>query len=373
MVMTDGTVLIDHEVKISLYGGIEMDLPQKSFSIRFAEGDLQTRLFDDSERTSFGSLLLRNSSSDAVDTHIRDCLTASLLGDCGTEILYTRSRNVALYINGQYWGLYQLEESLDTTWAAYTLGVDADSAAVLDASGRNTILGTSADKEAYAELIDHIKSCPPCESDDALSYLLERVDADAYIRFMAVWIFLGNSDQTTLRIARGADGRWQYVWTDSTWCMVNAAYDSAASCTDPKGMGSARVDDTVFLALLQVPGFREAFLTELGRLYRYLTSERMISFVDAAADEIRGEMMLHCVRWRNEDYSLFDPRTEGLDANGAYQYWLSRIERLRNTCRRRPAFVWSQIQAAFGLSDEELQRYFGDAPASWQDIIDDVP
>ena len=63
-------------MKISLYGGIEMDLPQKSFLIRAAETDFQAKLFEDSVRTNFGSILLRNSSSDAVDTHIRECLTA---------------------------------------------------------------------------------------------------------------------------------------------------------------------------------------------------------------------------------------------------------------------------------------------------------
>ena len=237
---------------------------------------------------------------------------------------------------------------MDVTWASYALGMGGQNAALLDAQG-NVILGTDDDKQAYSELIRYIKMYPPCESEENLSYLLEKVDADACIRFMAMWIFLGNSDQSTLRTVRDADGRWQYVWTDSTWCMFNSAYDSAASCMSPEGMGPAKINNTVFLALLEIGEYREAFLTEMGKIYQYFTAEKMISFVDTLANEISGEMMLHCVRWRNGDFSNFEPRLEGKNANEAYQFWQSRIERLKNTCRRRPSFVWAQVQTAFGL------------------------
>lgn len=105
----DGTVMVDQDVMLSLYGLLELDLPQKSFIIRAAQGCFNAELFDDSERTTFNSILLRNSGSDIVDTHIRECLISSLLGDYGAEFLYTHSRNAAFYINGQYWGLFQLE------------------------------------------------------------------------------------------------------------------------------------------------------------------------------------------------------------------------------------------------------------------------
>ena len=38
------------------------------------------------------------------------------------------------------------------------------------------------------------------------------------------------------------------------------------------------------------------------------------------------------------------------------------MERLRNTCRKRPYLLWGYIQDAFSLSDAQMLDYFGERP-----------
>ena len=50
------------------------------------------------------------------------------------------------------------------------------------------------------------------------------------------------------------------------------------------------------------------------------------------------------------------------NATGAYNYWVSRCERAVRVMNRRPHFVWLDIQSYFGLSDAEMESYFGPCP-----------
>lgn len=50
------------------------------------------------------------------------------------------------------------------------------------------------------------------------------------------------------------------------------------------------------------------------------------------------------------------------NATGAYNYWLTRCERTVRVMNRRPHFIWLDIQSYFGLSDAEMESYFGPCP-----------
>ena len=50
------------------------------------------------------------------------------------------------------------------------------------------------------------------------------------------------------------------------------------------------------------------------------------------------------------------------NATGAYNYWITRCERTVRVMNRRPHFIWLDIQSYFGLSDAEMEAYFGPCP-----------
>ena len=50
------------------------------------------------------------------------------------------------------------------------------------------------------------------------------------------------------------------------------------------------------------------------------------------------------------------------NATGAYNYWITRCERAVRVMNRRPHFIWLDIQSYFGLSDAEMESYFGPCP-----------
>ena len=71
---------------------------------------------------------------------------------------YTRSRFYHLYINGQYWGLFQSEERPEAAYAASYFGGDRDDYDVVKSTGSNGGYqneATDGDLQAYQRLADY--------------------------------------------------------------------------------------------------------------------------------------------------------------------------------------------------------------------------
>ena len=76
---------------------------------------------------------------------------------------------------------------------------------------------------------------------------------------------------------------------------------------------------------------------------------------------IEPEMKMHWDFWgpQNDKAVIFDAPTT---AEGAYRYWESRVNRLRNVIRKRPTRLWEFTQEAFNLTDDQMNHYFGPKP-----------
>lgn len=86
-------------------------------------GDEGVDVFDKIDiRTAQGFAWQANPDRASENTFLRDVLSRDSEGAMGN--MYTRSRYYHLYLNGQYWGLYQTEERIDPDWAASYLGGD---------------------------------------------------------------------------------------------------------------------------------------------------------------------------------------------------------------------------------------------------------
>ena len=105
--------------------------PKHSFRLFFrsayGESKLRFPLFDNEGASEFDKVDLRTSQNyswafqnDNKETFIRETFSRDSQRDMGMP--YTRSRYYHLYLNGQYWGLYQTQERSESDYAATYLG-----------------------------------------------------------------------------------------------------------------------------------------------------------------------------------------------------------------------------------------------------------
>ena len=122
-------------------------------------------------------------------------------------------------------------------------------------------------------------------------------------------------------------------------------------------MGAFGIDNTIFRKILETDRYRDLFLTKLGDVYKALTTEVMQAELDECVAWIEPGMKAHMERWApyNDRRIIAEIPT---DPEKAWDYWKQRIERMKNVMDKRPGCLYEQVQAFFGLTEEEMAHYF---------------
>ena len=94
-------------------------LPQRPFRIKFDDGVLGQGpisgfiIPDRTNRNQYSDFMLRNGSNQYLILPHKDAAQTKMMGD-GTNNYYSAWRPASVYINGEYWGLYELREKFNT-------------------------------------------------------------------------------------------------------------------------------------------------------------------------------------------------------------------------------------------------------------------
>jgi len=137
--------------------------PKHAFRLMFRTeygGALEYPLFGDEGVDRFENMDLRTSQNyswsfqgNSQNTMVREVFSRDVQGQMGQP--YTRSRYYHLYLNGQYWGLYQTQERSEASYAESYLDGDKDDFDVIKSeSGSYSITNTDGNLEAYRRLYD---------------------------------------------------------------------------------------------------------------------------------------------------------------------------------------------------------------------------
>jgi hypothetical protein len=165
----DGSQGFQVEMGIRIRGGFSRSTsnPKHAFRFFFREeyGDskLVYPLFGEEGTDEFDKIDLRTTQNyswafqgDGRNNFLRDIYSRDVQGLMGQP--YTRGRYYHLYINGQYWGLYQTDERPEARFAASYLGGDPEDYDVVKSSGSNGGYqneATDGNLNAYRRLADY--------------------------------------------------------------------------------------------------------------------------------------------------------------------------------------------------------------------------
>ena len=364
--LLDGTQVLSQGVGVSLQGQYSLDMPQKTFKLRakslYGAKYFDAKLFEDREFVQYKSIVLRNSGNDCVWTRLLDGFQSRLLDGYGSTVIHQAWNPIVVYLNGTYWGHYNMRERVDRFFIAQHEGLPLDEADQMDIVEANGSTKYGSNKE-YKAMIKKIKAGNPAKNPEDLQYILDNVDVENYFEYMALEMFVGNSDPGNIRYykLKKPGAKWKWIFYDVDYGLFNSGFNSPKSYTKAKGMGDQLIDNTIFLKLLSVPEYKDMFLRKLGDIYQTFTTEYLLSVLEPMVAQIKPEMQLHWARWGEENDPAIIAEAPA-SADGAYRYWEQRIDRLRNTCKKRPNLLWGFIQDAFELSQAQMEDYFGPRP-----------
>ena len=198
----------------------------------YGDNDLDYPLFEADAPRSFKRFLLRNTGNDATElggTHLRDAFVHRLYG--GIDPTYARAayRPVRTYLNGRYYGLYNLRERQDAHYIESRYGYKEDEIDFLEydffaPDNRKAIAG---DWEDWDELRAFVQGNDMSDST-VFSRVAERVELTNFLDYHLTGIFVGNTDWIANNVkfwrAREAGSKWRWVLWDMDFAFGLASH-----------------------------------------------------------------------------------------------------------------------------------------------------
>ena len=198
----------------------------------------------------FKTLVLRNGGNCAFTTKYSDTYWQSLVSDMKVDTL--TSRPCIVYLNGEYWGLYVLQEDYSEDYFEDRHGVEKDDVVLYkgDAEvyeiGYKLDLGDLPEGETdvsyfFKDLLDFFGTHKDLKSDRDYEKFCMLVDEQSTLDYYAVELWINNkwdwpgknwSMWRTINTAPDneyADGRWRFVFYDLEFGGVSGASDARAN------------------------------------------------------------------------------------------------------------------------------------------------
>jgi len=344
----DGSRTLSSGCGVKLHGQYSRYEAQQAFKViartKYGGNRFKMSLFSDRPYTEYQSFLLRSSGQDTDKTRMRDSILTELAKD--TSVMYQETEICVMYLNGEYWGQYNLRERINKHSICQFEGwVGQEDDIDLVKANTNVMQGSNA---TMASLLSWIK-----ENDPTTDAFYDRIDAAIdirnYIEYMAVEIFVGNGDTLNVKRYRNAnaDGKWRWVLFDLDWAFY-VDTNSINRWLTPGGMGTNRyTDNTMFIACMKNPRFRDEFLTYMGeQMATTFSTEHVLELIQERYQVLRPLLPEQLERWDNTVTNY----------NNCMTAFITYAEE-----RPRKLLYYFSTCEYLGLTEADMYHYFGEA------------
>lgn len=288
------------EMGMRIKGGASRSNAQKSMRLiarkEYGEKNVDYVLYPDNLREADGdvvdeykSFTLRNGGNDCDFSRIRDPFIARLAE--GMRFETAQNMPCIAFINGEFWGMYTLNEEYTDKYIQYHYDIDDNNVIIVKLNELDE--GEESDMALYCEMMDFILNADlsdPAQYEKAAAM----VDTGSFADYFALHFYIGNEDGPfqnnnwqLWRVRRPdsshphADGRWRMMLYDTDYS--SGIYVDGTSGgddfitpvlagTDYAGYHPA----LLFQSLMQSPDFRREFILACCDVQNiYFTSKRV--------------------------------------------------------------------------------------------------
>ena len=349
-----GNAQVNQELAIRIFGAYSRLRDQKGFALfardRYGTESIDYPVFDNRDTDSYSSLVLRAGGQDCTVTKIKDIVATGLV-DGTTNLEVQAYRQAVVYINGEYFGVYNIREKINKDFiAAHYPDVDADNIDLLVGNGS----ALKGDNKAYKELISWCAETD-FSSDENYEQLCAKIDVDNYIDYLICEMYVANTDSGNIKFFRErsedpVNSKWRWLYYDFCWTFLGPDKDFVTRFTDPEGHGVGKGFSTQLTrSLMQNEQFQQKFINRAAELLNTIyTPENVLKKIDECSSAIYDEI--------GRDGGDADRWPQG----GGFGNWKACVKSMRNFARQRRNYMIEDIQNYFGLSDAETKEIFGE-------------
>lgn len=344
----NNTSVLEQEARLKVSGGGSRKQPQKSFNIS-SKKHFSYFFFEQKKITDFSHFRLRVSGQDWRETLLRDALMHALVAE--TEIDIQAYQAVVVYLNGNYWGIYNLREKFNARYLQQNHAVfNCD---ILERNAKVSI----GDTLHYQQMIRFIETHDLGQQTHYEKVLLW-VDMENFIDYYCAQIYFANTDWPANNVKywrpKVANGKWRWFLHDTDLGFGFAPIWGHPGGVEHNTLKFALNDSAtthhnqpwstfLFRNFLKNEQFKQEFIRKFAQhLETTFQPEIVHAVIDSLAAAIASEMPQHINRWKDTaPYAL-----------QSMEQWEGQLQELRDFATQRPTVVLQQLQKQFNRKEE---------------------
>lgn len=290
--------------------------PQKGLKVyareEYGNKRFRHQFFEDTPMNSFKHLLIKPYSSLYPYSGIQDYICTQMAIGLGLESGH--SRPVCLYINGEYWGIYFLQEKMDERYLEDHFGINIEQCNIIS----NWSKLDCGSAQSFYDMMDWLENADLSVQED-YDHLSSMVDIDNFIDYMVFETFVANSDwpANNNRCWQTVGGKWRWMFFDGDAAFNQYGMDPFGNPTTLDVFGNAtymgeynwpssKRATLLFRRLLENQGFKERFNMRIGVLcmedFTYAKTSQVFHHI---CDLLRPEIDAQAFRFGNPPSHAF--------------------------------------------------------------------
>lgn len=287
---------------IELFGSTIFQLPQKPFNVslkgKYGDDVLEYQLFEEKKIFTFKDFVLRNGGNDFELTMMRDGFLASL-GAQLKNIDYQGYEPAVVYLNGVYWGIYNIREKMNEDYLAANKKVSPDRLDILE----DSLEVNEGSKKDFVALMEFIKT-NDFSQQEHYEEVADKINLEAFINYMVLKSYIGY-------VSFGVNNKyWKSQDKGGLWHWLSFDLEHGFDCCGGHRYNQNTLDfylnggnEEFSLVILRKLWENEVFRNQFAQ--RYLTllqttfqPTHVSGLIDSIASNIEDEMYVHLLRWR---------------------------------------------------------------------------
>ena len=355
----NGQLAIEYNAGVKIFGGWSRAQEQKSLSLfarkAYGHDEFEYPFFNNRSYDTFQSLVLRNSGNDWLNTMMRDATLVGLMEGSGLDL--QAYQPTVSYLNGEYWGIYNLREKITNHTLAAKHNIDVDSINLLELQG-DVIDGDATD---YLEFIDFIERSVLANANE-YEYVESKIDIENYIMYQLAQIYFDNHDWPGNNYKYWNSNQTKYRWLlfdldfgFGPWNTQSYFSNTLDFALEPNGPGwpNPSWSTLLFRRLIQNQEFRFRFINQYAdELNTRFLPEAVSAHIDNISRAIAPEINQHYQRW-----------------GGDIPEWSQQVSNMKTFGRERPFHAKNHLLQKFSLPNyHTIKLYNNDVDKGFIEI-----
>lgn len=324
-----------------IFGQYTRTYPQKSFALHLRDvyGDTEVSypFFENSSHSVFSALVLRAGGQDQNLARIRDAFISQIVLGSDTTVLTADWCPAAVYINGEYWGLYDLREKINEEFLERYCGIPSDNVSILKGPSQSVLSGS---RDSFRKILQYVKHHDMSAAAN-YQYIESQVDIDNYIDFVIFETFFKNNDLGNTRYYKEnkSGAKWRWILYDMDMSLRSDAINGHYTAS----LKEVASKETLHRNLLKNKTYKEKFIARYAELLNTtFMPSNLTSVLDSMTKRIDPEIKKNSKKWTHTTYSE----------------WKYYVKALRKICLKRRDFAKKQLKSYFNISSSKMKKLF---------------